>query len=125
MSAEIPNFMARRCSDCEKKTLAKFATMVVSHRPGQSVTTSWNLTIPRPNIYIRYMETAVNVHRTRTPALFNKYPAVSHEQRIQHLSDDLERAGLKPFHVPLGIRIDEKNPRTSACIRCNTCDGHP
>ncbi|MGH9962417.1 MAG: FAD-binding protein, partial [Pyrinomonadaceae bacterium] len=33
-----------------------------------------------------------------------KYPAVSHEQRIQHLSDDLERAGLKPFHVPLGIR---------------------
>ncbi len=54
-----------------------------------------------------------------------KYPAVSHEQRIQHLHDDLERAGLKPFHVPLGIRIDEKNPRTSACIRCNTCDGHP
>src|SRR5437870_11205517 len=54
-----------------------------------------------------------------------KYPAVSHEQRIQHLSEDLERAGLKPFHVPLGIRIDEKNKRTSPCIRCNTCDGHP
>jgi choline dehydrogenase-like flavoprotein len=29
-----------------------------------------------------------------------KYPAVSHEGRIQHLHDDLERAGLKPFHVP-------------------------
>ncbi len=54
-----------------------------------------------------------------------RYPAVSHEQRLQHLSDDLERAGLKPFHVPLGIRIDEKNTRTSLCIRCNTCDGHP
>src|ERR1700741_845004 len=54
-----------------------------------------------------------------------KYPAVSHEQRIQHLHDDLERAGLKPFHVPLGIRIDEKNARKSLCIRCNTCDGHP
>jgi choline dehydrogenase-like flavoprotein len=27
--------------------------------------------------------------------------------------------------VPLGIKLDEKNPRTSACIRCNTCDGHP
>jgi choline dehydrogenase-like flavoprotein len=54
-----------------------------------------------------------------------RYPAVSHEKRIQHLSEDLERAGLKPFHVPLGIKIDEKNPRTSACIRCNTCDGHP
>src|ERR1041385_487534 len=39
--------------------------------------------------------------------------------------DELERAGLKPFHVPLGIRLDEKNARTSLCIRCNTCDGHP
>src|SRR5919108_248245 len=54
-----------------------------------------------------------------------RYPAVSHEQRIQHLHDDLERAGLKPFHVPLGIRLDEKNARKSLCIRCNTCDGHP
>ncbi len=54
-----------------------------------------------------------------------RYPAVSHEKRIQQLSEDLERAGLTPFHVPLGIKIDEKNPRTSACIRCNTCDGHP
>ena len=54
-----------------------------------------------------------------------RYPAVSHEPRIQHLAEDFERAGLKPFHVPLGIMIDEKNPRTSACIRCNTCDGHP
>jgi len=42
---------------------------------------------------------------------------VSHEPRIQHLAEDFERAGLKPFHVPLGIMIDEKNSRTSACIR--------
>ena len=54
-----------------------------------------------------------------------RYPAVSHETRLQHLSDDLERTGLRPFHTPLGIKLDEKNPRTSACIRCNTCDGHP
>ncbi len=54
-----------------------------------------------------------------------RYPAVSHEQRIQHLADDLQRAGLQAFHVPLGIKLDESNPRNSACIRCNTCDGHP
>jgi choline dehydrogenase-like flavoprotein len=50
---------------------------------------------------------------------------VSHEPRIQHLSDDFARLGLKPFHVPLGIMLDEKNPRTSRCIRCETCDGYP
>jgi len=53
------------------------------------------------------------------------HPAVSHEPRIQHLHDDLVALGLKPFHVPLGIMLDEKNPRTSKCIRCETCDGHP
>lgn len=53
------------------------------------------------------------------------FPAVSHEPRIQQLSDDLRRLGVTPFHVPLGILLDEKNRRKSKCIRCLTCDGHP
>jgi choline dehydrogenase-like flavoprotein len=53
------------------------------------------------------------------------HPPVSHEARIQQLSDDFARLGLKPFHVPLGIQLDEKNRRTSKCIRCETCDGFP
>jgi choline dehydrogenase-like flavoprotein len=53
------------------------------------------------------------------------YPAVSHEPRIQQLSDDFARLGLRPFHVPVGVKLDEKNPRASECIRCNTCDGFP
>ena len=53
------------------------------------------------------------------------HPPVSHEPRIQQLSDDLARLGLRPFHVPLGVMLDEKNPVTSRCIRCDTCDGHP
>jgi choline dehydrogenase-like flavoprotein len=51
------------------------------------------------------------------------HPAVSHEPRMQQLSDDFVRAGLRPFHVPLGIMLDEQNARKSACIRCGTCDG--
>ncbi len=53
------------------------------------------------------------------------HPPVAHEPRIQKLSDDLARRGLRPFHVPLGIMLDEKNRATSPCIRCETCDGHP
>ena len=53
------------------------------------------------------------------------FAPVSHEPRIQHLSDDFARSGLKPFHVPLGIMLDEKSPHKSRCIRCNTCDGFP
>ena len=53
------------------------------------------------------------------------HPPISHEPRIQQLSDDFERLGLKPFHTPLGLQIDEQNPNDSKCIRCDTCDGYP
>jgi choline dehydrogenase-like flavoprotein len=54
-----------------------------------------------------------------------RYPAVRHEPRIQELCDDLERLGHRPFPLPVGIMLDEENPRTSRCIRCDTCDGFP
>ncbi|HEY3980916.1 MAG TPA: GMC family oxidoreductase [Streptosporangiaceae bacterium] len=53
------------------------------------------------------------------------WPAVSHEPRIQQLSDDLTAAGYQPFHAPCGIQLDEARRPTSACIRCATCDGFP
>ncbi|MGD0720710.1 MAG: GMC family oxidoreductase [Roseiarcus sp.] len=56
------------------------------------------------------------------------FPAVSHEPRIQALSDSMTRNGLRPFHLPLGILLDEKNGKptpTSICIRCDAFDGFP
>jgi choline dehydrogenase-like flavoprotein len=53
------------------------------------------------------------------------HPAVSHEPRIQRLHDDFAAAGLKPFHVPIGVMLDEAKPAVSKCIRCGTCDGFP
>jgi len=53
------------------------------------------------------------------------FPAVSHEPRIQQLSDDLEAAGYHPFHAPCGIRLNEQNMPYSACVRCQNCDGFP
>jgi choline dehydrogenase-like flavoprotein len=54
-----------------------------------------------------------------------RFPAVQHEPRIQQLHDDLLANGLRPFHVPLGIMLDESAPEKSRCIRCETCDGFP
>ncbi len=56
------------------------------------------------------------------------YPPVSHEPRIQSLSDSLRDGGLHPFHLPLGILLDEKDGKptpTSICIRCDAFDGFP
>ncbi|GAN77383.1 GMC oxidoreductase [Acidisphaera rubrifaciens] len=57
------------------------------------------------------------------------YPPVLHEPRIQALNDTLLREGLHPFHLPLGIKLDQ-NPDGSAtthspCIRCDAFDGFP
>jgi choline dehydrogenase-like flavoprotein len=56
------------------------------------------------------------------------YPPVSHEPQIQALSESLSKGGLHPFHLPLGILLDEKNGKpapTSICIRCDAFDGFP
>ncbi|MEU9130914.1 GMC family oxidoreductase [Kitasatospora sp. NPDC048540] len=57
------------------------------------------------------------------------YPPVAHEPRIQQLSDDLEKQGLHPFHLPIGVDLtqdaDGRAAHTSACIRCSRVDGFP
>ncbi|UDL96210.1 GMC family oxidoreductase [Lichenihabitans sp. PAMC28606] len=56
------------------------------------------------------------------------YPPVSHEPMIQKLSDGFEQQGLHPFHLPLGILLDERDGKatpTSICIRCDAFDGFP
>ena len=56
------------------------------------------------------------------------YAPVSHEPAIQALNDGLLQEGLHPFHLPLGILLDEQNGKatpTSICIRCDTFDGFP
>ena len=53
------------------------------------------------------------------------FPAVSHEPRIQQLSDDLAKAGYHPFHSPCGIMLNEANMPYSRCVRCMDCDGFP
>ena len=53
------------------------------------------------------------------------HPALSHEPRIQQLSDDLAAAGYHPFHAPCGVMLDEANMPYSTCVRCAFCDGFP
>jgi choline dehydrogenase-like flavoprotein len=53
------------------------------------------------------------------------WPAVSHESRVQRISDDLAAAGYHPFHAPCGILLDETRRPASTCIRCAWCDGYP
>jgi choline dehydrogenase-like flavoprotein len=53
------------------------------------------------------------------------HPPVSHEPELERYDRALAGRGLKPFHVPLAIKLKENDPVASPCIRCATCDGYP
>ena len=81
-------------------------------------------TTRKPSISIRCTASVASTPLTRGRARV-PFSRVKHEPRIQKLNDDLVKRGLKPFHVPLGVLLDESDPHKSKCIKCETCDGYP
>ncbi len=53
------------------------------------------------------------------------HPPVSHEPELERYHRALEGLGLRPFHVPLAVKLNEVDRFRSACIKCETCDGFP
>ncbi len=95
------------------------------------VSPAWAISYDELEPYYTQAENLYHVHGTRgedptePPASSDfPHPAVSHETRIRHLAEDFADQGLKPFHVPLGVMLNEGNSH-SHCIRCDTCDGFP
>ncbi len=101
-------------------------------RHHDGVSPAWPITYDELEPYYTQAEQLYEVHGARgedptEPRASAPYPfpAVSHEPRIQQLSDDLVRAGYHPFHAPCGVRLLEGDMPNSPCIRCATCDGFP
>ena len=101
-------------------------------RHHDGVSPAWPISYDELEPYYTQAEQLYEVHGARgedptDPPASAPYPfpAVSHEPRIQQLADDLERAGLQPFHAPCGVRLDEDDMPYSACVRCGNCDGFP
>ncbi len=102
----------------------------IAHHGG--ISPAWPISYEDMEPYYAQAEDAYRVHGARGedptegPASSPyPYPAVSHEPRIQQLSDDLAAAGLHPFHAPCGVMLDEANRPYSDCVRCSSCDGFP
>ena len=95
------------------------------------VSPAWPISYEDLEPYYASAERLYQVHGERgvdptdPPGAAYPHPPVSHEPRIQQLADDFARLGCRPFHVPLGVMLDETKPGKSRCIRCGTCDGHP
>ncbi|MGP1666606.1 MAG: GMC family oxidoreductase N-terminal domain-containing protein, partial [Rhodanobacter sp.] len=105
----------------------------VLHKDG--VSPAWPLKYDAFEPYYAEAEALFHVHGQRgedpnEPWSSGPYPyaPVSHEPKIQALNESLLRDGLHPFHLPLGILLDEKDGVTtpeSRCIRTPYFDGYP
>lgn len=105
----------------------------VQHAGG--VSPAWPLGYDVFEPYYTQAETLYQVHGLRgddplEPWASGPYPhpPVSHEPKIAELSEHLSGIGLKPFHLPLGILLDEKDGKTtptSIAIRNTYFDGFP
>jgi choline dehydrogenase-like flavoprotein len=96
------------------------------------ISPAWPIPYEEMEPYYTKAEHLYQVHGARgedptEPPASEPYPfeAVSHEPRIEQLSQAFATAGLHPFHAPCGVMVDEQDMPYSACIRCSTCDGFP
>ena len=106
----------------------------ITHAGG--VSPAWPLKYDAFARYYDQAESLFHVHGGRgedptEPPTTAPYPfvAVKHEPKVAELSDKLASIGLKPFHLPLGILLDQKEDGfatpTSTCMRCSFFDGFP
>ena len=106
----------------------------VVHKGG--VSPAWPLPYAAFAPFYDAAERLFHVHGQRgedplEPPAAGPYPftAIKHEPHIQQLHDRLAGIGLHPFHLPLGILLDQKEDGfatpTSTCMRCSFFDGFP
>jgi len=102
----------------------------VKHYGG--VSPAWPLKYSDFQPYYLEAEKLYSVHGKRgedpvEPPEKNDYfcPPLQQEPRIQELFDGIQKQGLRPFPLPVGIRLNEEEREKSECIRCDTCDGFP
>ncbi len=109
---------------------------VVRHHEG-GISPAWPIDYGDLDAYFLEAERLYHVHgqRGEDPSEPNAeapfpFPRVEHEPRLAALHEGLAKQGLRPFHLPLGILLDQK-PGTgdaephSPCIRCAAFDGFP
>lgn len=102
----------------------------VEHRDG--ISPKWPLNYEAFEPYYAEAERLYDVHGQQgedpTESFrSNAFPhaPVRHEGRMQAIADGLSNQGLTPFHLPLGLKLNEVDKTLGNCIRCDSCDGFP
>jgi choline dehydrogenase-like flavoprotein len=102
----------------------------VIHKDG--ISPEWELKYRDFEPYYTQAEQLYDVHGQRgedptEPPASGDYPhpPVSHEPDMEAIAEGIRNLGYYPFHLPLGLKLNEVDRSLSPCIRCDTFDGYP
>lgn len=102
----------------------------VIHKGG--ISPAWALKYQDFEPYYTQAEKLYDVHGLRgedptEPPMTADYPyePVSHEPDMEAIAESIRNLGYRPFHLPLGLKLNEVDRALSPCIRCDTFDGYP
>ncbi len=106
----------------------------VTHPDG--IAPAWPVKYDEFEPYYQAAEELFHVHGLRgedppEPPAKKPYasPPIKNEPRIEQLYEALKREGHHPFHLPVGILLDQDEDGNalphSPCIRCDQFDGYP
>jgi choline dehydrogenase-like flavoprotein len=102
----------------------------VIHKDG--ISPEWELKYRDFEPYYTQAEKLYDVHGQRgedptEPPASGDYPhpPVSHEPDMEAIAKGIRDLGYYPFHLPLGLKLNEVDRTLSPCIRCDTFDGYP
>ncbi|MGF1514600.1 MAG: GMC oxidoreductase [Elainellaceae cyanobacterium] len=101
----------------------------VAHKGGTSP--AWPLSYADFAPYYAQAELLFSVHGqegedpTEPARAAYPYPPLRHEPDMEPIVEGLQQLGHAPFHLPVGLRLNEVDKTLWDCIRCDTCDGFP
>ncbi|OKH52106.1 dehydrogenase [Calothrix sp. HK-06] len=102
----------------------------VTHKDG--ISPAWELKYQDFEPYYTQAEKLYDVHGKQgedptDPPRSQPFPnpEISHKPHIQEISDGIRELGYYPFHLPMGMKLNEADLTRSPCIRCDTHDGYP
>jgi choline dehydrogenase-like flavoprotein len=98
---------------------------------GDGISPAWPISYADLEPYYTRAERMYSVHGRRGLDPFDPpasapypFPPLDPEPRIRDLFDDLAALGVRPFPIPLGVRLDPDDPADAPC-RLSHFDGYP
>ena len=124
-SAATPRSTAASCSACASATSTRSATTAASPPPGRSPTPISSRTTPRPSGSTSCTARPARTRPSRRARARSPTPPSRTSRGSSSCTTTSSRAGHRPFHLPVGIDLDESDPEAGRCMRCDRFDGFP